>query len=231
MTDDAPTIRATPPKRRLILVLIPILAVVIAGYVAGASWANLQKSHPAVLIALSPINRYLLLTSIRLNAPTYFTVGFIRHILPDPFFWLLGYWWGDRALAWAIETYPIIRKVLGEDGKALEAEGSRKILYPLALIAPNNWVSLVCGAARIPFRRFAVLNAVGTIGRLALMWWLGKVFRSQLNSIANFVARYQWPATAISVVLVLATIAWQFRKGTGELVGLTRLSDELEPDD
>ena len=155
MTDDAPPTRATRPRHHLILVLIPILAVVIAGYVAGASWANLQKSHPAVLIALSPINRYLLLTSIRLDAPTYFIVGFIRHILPDPFFWLLGYWWGDRALDWAIETYPIIKRVLGDDGKALEAERSRKILYPLALFAPNNWVSLVCGAARIPFRHFS----------------------------------------------------------------------------
>ena len=231
MTDDAPITRATPPRHHLILLLVPILAVVIAGYVAGAAWPSLLKSHPAVLIALSPINRYLLLTSVRLNAPTYFIVGFVRHLIPDPFFWLLGYWWGDRALSWATETYPILKKLVGHDGKALEAEGSRKFLYPLALIAPNNWVSLICGAGRIPFRRFAVLNIVGTLGRLAILWWLGQAFSSELKSIANFVSRYQWPATFISVVFVLLTIAWQFRKGTGELVGLTRLSDELEPDE
>ncbi len=221
----APTSR---PRHHLILVLVPILAVVVAGYVAGALWPHLLKSEPAVLIALSPINRYLLLTSVRLDAWSYFVVGFLRHIFPDPFFWLLGYWWGDRALAWAVETYPVLKRIVGDDAKGLESPTAHKLVIVLALVAPNNWVSLACGAARIPFRLFATLNVIGTIARLALLWWIGQQFESQLRAIANFVARYQWPATFISIVFVLITVAWQFRKGTGELVGLTRLGEELE---
>ena len=234
MTDADPpftTDRPPRPRHHLILLLVPILTIVVAGYVAGASWPSLLQHHPQVLIALSPINRFLLLTTNELPFWNYFGVGLVRHLIPDPLFFLLGAWYGDRALRWAGETYPIVTKVVGDDGRQLEDERHRRIIYPLALLAPNNWVSLLCGAARIPFRTFVVLNVTGTVIRLLLFRWIGSLFRSEIRAIADFVARYQWPVTALSVVGVLLTIAWQFRKGTGELVGLTRMSEELEGDE
>jgi membrane protein DedA with SNARE-associated domain len=217
-----------PPKWVLPVALVPILAVVIAGYVAGAMWATLLKSHPLVLIALSPINRHLLLTTNHLDTISYFAVGMGRHLLPDPFFYLLGYWYGDRALKWASEVYPSVHRLVGEDGRGLEDPSHRRILYPLAFFMPNNWVSLVSGSARIPAQTFIALNVAGTAARLGLCRWLGSVFTSQIESIASFVSQYQWPVTIASMALVGVGIAMQLRKGTGELLGLTHLADELE---
>lgn len=231
MSDDAVPAAAMRSKWHLTILMVPVACVVIAGYVANASWASLVRDHPAVLIGLSPINRYLLLTTNELSAATYFGVGFVRHLLPDPFFWLLGYWYGDRALRWLVETYPVIRTIAGEDGRALEAPGSRKILYPLAFFAPNTWVSVLSGAARIPFPAFLALNATGTLARLALFRWIGAVFSDEIRSIVRFVSDYQWPATMISVVIVLAGIAFQFRRHRGELFGLTQLEQDLEGDE
>lgn len=230
VSDAVPLPDAAPqrPRWHLIALLVPVACVVTAGYTANITWAALVKDHPALLIALSPINRYLLLTTNKLSAATYFGVGFIRHLLPDPFYWLLGYWYGKRALRWLLETYPMLRTLVGEEGQALEQPETRKILYPLAFLAPNTWVSVLCGAARVPVGLFFTLNAAGTIARLVLFRWMGSVFHAEIRSIVDFVARYQWPATLISVVVVLIGIASQFRRGRGELFGLTQLEHDLE---
>jgi hypothetical protein len=217
------------PKWQVFGVLIPIVAVLIAGYIAGASWAKLLNTHPLVLIGLSPINRYLLLTSNSLDWWTYYSVGLIRHLLPDPFFYLVGSWYGARAIHWAGETYPMVKKLTGEDGTGLSDPSSRKIIYPLAFIMPNNWVSLLCGASSIPFGTFAVLNISGTLTRLFICRWIASLFESEIRSIAEWVGRYAWPITAVSIVVVGLGIAFQFRRGSGEIVGLVHL-DEIEPE-
>ena len=215
------------PRWVLPVAMVPIVAVVIAGYIAGASWAALLKDQPLTLIALSPINRYLLLTTNHLDALQYFGVGLARHLLPDPFFYLLGYWYGDRAMRWAANTYPAVKRLAGEDGTGLEDHEHRRILYPLAFFMPNNWVSLLCGGARIPVRTFVALNIAGTLGRLIACRWIGGVFRSQIGAIADFVSRYQTPVTIASITVVVLGIALQFRRGTGQLAGLSHL-DELD---
>ena len=218
------------PKWQLALVVAPIVAVLVSGYIAGASWAKLLNTHPLTLIALSPINRYLLLTTNKLDWTSYYGVGLARHLFPDPFFYLIGSWYGARAIKWIGETYPIVRKLTGEDGTGLSDPASRKLIYPLAFLAPNNWVSLLCGASDIPIATFAALNVSGTLLRLFLCRWVGSLFERQITDIATWVGRYATPITAASVVVVLVGIGIQFRRGSGQLVGLTHL-DELESDD
>ena len=45
---------------------------------------------------------------------------------------------------------------------------------------------------RMPFRTFLALNAIGTAGRLVVLWYLGKAFEEELKNVVDFVARYQW---------------------------------------
>jgi hypothetical protein len=231
MTDPIDTAPATPkrPKWQVFGVLVPIVAVLIAGYIAGASWAKLLNTHPLALISLSPINRYLLLTTNSLSWWSYYAVGLGRHLLPDPFFYLVGSWYGARAIHWAGETYPIVRRITGEDGTGLSDPASRKIIYPLAFLAPNNWVSLLCGASHVPFPAFAALNIAGTLTRLFLCRWIGSIFSSQIRSIATWVGNYSTPITLASIAVVMIGIALQFRRGSGEIVGLVNL-DEIEPE-
>ena len=224
-TDPAPA--DAPPRWVLPVVVGPIALVVIAGYIAGAFWATLVEDHPLVLIALSPINRYLLLVSNDTSVWAYAAVGMGRHLFPDPFFYLLGYWYGIRAVRWALDTYPALHRVVGRDGRGLESPQTRKIVYPLAFFAPNNWVSLLAGASRIDVRIFLALNVSGTAARLVLCRWIGNRFVDEITSIADWIARYQWPITLVSVLVVMGGIMIQFRRGSGEVVGLSHL-DEMD---
>jgi hypothetical protein len=220
--------RRKPPSWVLPTALVPMIAVLVCGWVAGSVWANWQVNHPLGLIALSPINRFLLLTTNRLDFWSYFSVGLGRHLFPDPFFYLLGYWYGGRALKWVSEGNAFATRLVGGDGHGLENPAHRKVLYPLAFVMPNNWVSLFCGAARIPIPAFIALNISGTLARLVLCRWLGDLFRSEIKDISDFIARFQWPITAVSVVIVLLGMAVQLRPN-GAVRRLAALDDQPEP--
>ena len=133
----------------------------------------------------------------------------MRLLAADPLFYLLGYWYGGRALKWVSEGNAFATRLVGGDGHGLENPAHRKVLYPLAFVMPNNWVSLFCGAARIPIPAFIALNISGTLARLVLCRWLGDLFRSEIKDISDFIARFQWPITAVSVVIVLLGMAVQ----------------------
>jgi membrane protein DedA with SNARE-associated domain len=224
--DDAPGVpHIRPPRWVLPTALVPMVGVLVLGWVAGSVWPTWQQTHPLGLIALSPINRFLLLTTNHLDFWSYFGVGLVRHLFPDPFFYLLGYWYGHRALKWVSEGNAFATRLVGPDGRGLEDPAHRKILYPLAFLMPNNWVSLFCGASRIPIPAFIALNISGTLGRLILCRWLGDVFRSEIKDMSNFIADYQWPITAVSVVVVLIGMVVQLRPG-GPIRRLASLDDE-----
>ncbi len=227
--DDALEEEPLPRHARwkLVALFTPIGAVIVAGYIAAAFWGKLVDSHPLVLIALSPINRWLLLTTNELSAWSYYSVGMLRHLFPDPLMYLVGLWFGHRAIKWAAETYPVVKKLTGEDGRGLEDPARRKILYPLALLAPNNWVSLLAGASRLPFKVFITLNAVGTALRLLICRWLGYLLDDEITRLVDWVARYSNWVTLASIILVLAGMSLQMARGTGELAGLGRI-EEIE---
>ncbi|MFN8052889.1 MAG: hypothetical protein U0Q22_15695 [Acidimicrobiales bacterium] len=219
--------RPHPPRWVMPTAMVPIVTVLVCGWVAGTVWPTWQRTHPLGLIALSPINRFLLLTTNRLDFWSYFGVGLGRHLLPDPFFFLLGHYFGSRALKWAAETYPSAKRLVGANGEGLEDPAHRKILYPLAFLIPNNWVSLLCGAARIPVPTFVALNVSGTLARLVLCRWLGSVFTSEISDLSDFIGRYQWAITGVSVVFVLIGMASQLRPN-GQIRRLARLDDDVD---
>ena len=222
-----PAPRRTPPPWVLPTALVPMVGVLVMGWAAGTVWPTWQRTHPLGLIALSPINRFLLLTTNHLDFWSYFAVGLGRHLFPDPFFYLLGYWYGGRALKWVSEGNAFATRLVGEDGHGLENPAHRKILYPLAFFMPNNWVSLFCGASRIPVPTFVALNVTGTLARLVLCRWLGDVFRSEIRDISDFIGRYQWPITGVSVVVVVLGMIVQLRPN-GPVRRLAHLDDDPE---
>ena len=228
LANDAPR-RPPPPRWVLPTALVPMLGVLAMGWVAGAVWPTWFRTHPLGLILLSPINRFLLLTTNHLDFWSYFGAGLGRHLFPDPFFFLLGHYYGARALKWVSDGTPAARRIVGDHGEGLEDPAHRKILYPLAFFMPNNWVSLICGAARFPVPVFVTLNVSGTIARLILCRWLGSVFESEIKSIADFIGDYQWAITAVSVVVVLIGMAVQLRPG-GPISRLAHLDESPDFD-
>ncbi len=177
--------------------------------------------HPALLIALNPRNRILTLTTIHLDAATYYAVGFARLVASDPLYYLLGYWYGERAIAWTerrSKTYgPLIR-----DGEKY----FRKIAYPLIFLMPNNIICAMSAATGVRIIPFIVLNIGGTITRLVLIRQVGEVFESPLQGIGGFIAEYRIQIFIISAIAVAWSVYNEFFSEQGEAQSLMELTHD-----
>jgi membrane protein DedA with SNARE-associated domain len=219
MSEDA----AAPAGRRipLALLLTPIVALAAVGTVADIVGPGLINERPLLQMFMNPRNRYLLLASPQVDAVPFFAVGFVRLVLTDPLFYLLGLQYGDAALRWAE------RKLGDEGGFIRTAERLFSRFGPvIILIAPSGYLCLLAGATGMRARLFAVLNVTGTVGRLILFRILAETFRDELLSILAFIQRYQWWLIAASLVVVALQSR---RKGTAAtLRPPSELEEEIE---
>ncbi|MCB1249841.1 MAG: hypothetical protein R2699_10260 [Acidimicrobiales bacterium] len=220
MTAAVPTPAAS--RRTLTLLVAPLIAMVVANYIAGVVWAQLATENPALLITLSSQNRYLIMVSNSLEPATYYAIGFLRLVAPDPLLYLIGFWYGDRAIRWMEGRTPTV----GAGIRQLEGLFGRWG-YPLVLLIPNNPVCLLAGASRMRPAVFAALNVVGTIGRLLLIRLLGQAFQQPIDDFLAWVSDYRIPIMIVSA-LAVGFFAWnEWRRGEGQIERLLELDDEL----
>jgi membrane protein DedA with SNARE-associated domain len=210
-------------RKRLTILLIPIVAFSAASIVTNWLSPALIKHHPLVVVFFNPINRYLILAANRVDTWEFFAVGFIRLVLTDPLYFLLGRWFGDGALDWIENktgnsgTVPFIKKWFGRAGPLF------------VFLAPNPYVCLLAGAAGMNVALFVGLNATGTIGRLILIKATGDVFEPILRPVVNFLDRYRWQFVVISISLFALQAAINRKKGkTSEVESVGKMADELE---
>jgi hypothetical protein len=189
------------------------------------SWFD---GNPLGLLMLNSSNKYLLATSVLTEWLPFVSIALVRLLLPDPLFYLLGYVYRGKALNWARQVFPGMDPVFDQ----FESQGgaTRRVLDVAVVVAPNNPVSLLAGVAAMPWRRFLVLNVVGTIGRIALMRGIGTVFSDQIEDVLEVVARYQRWLTLGSLVLVLLYVVYQVVGRRGLVGGVESLEDELGDD-
>jgi len=212
-------------RRRLTALLVPIGCLVVASNVGRALTATLVNDHPLLLLALDARNVSVLAVSGSLDAVSYYLVGTLRLLLSDPLFYLLGYWFGEAALAW-------VDRRGGSIGRFLrDAEGFfTKAAYPLVFFAPNNYICLFAGASRMRPAVFLTLNVSGTIARLALLRYVGDVFDGPRDSVLGFIGDYQLPLTIFGIVVIGGQALWDRRRGSGELGALSDLEEAVEQD-
>ncbi len=218
--------RGRPPRKAIVRLVVAFVILSQGSALIGdLALAEFVDKHPALLIALNPRNRNLALATNQLMAFPYYAIGFTRLIISDPLYYLLGFWFGERAIAWAerrSRTYgPFIR-----DGE----RWFRKASYPLIFAAPNNIVCALSAATGVRLRTFIALNLTGTVTRLVVIRQLGEVFQSPLEAIVDFIAEYRIPILIISAIGVAWTIFGEFRGDNSELKVLTNL-DEFDSDD
>lgn len=200
--------------------LAPVVVLSIAGYITDILGPKLITEHPLLQMFFNPRNRYLLLAAPQVDAVPYYIVGFIRLILTDPIAYVLGWQYGDSAIRWVEQkmgdSNGLIRKIERWFGKAA----------PLViLIAPSfNWCVLA-GASRMKPKLFVALNITGTIGRLVLFRLAGDAFEDQLESVLDFVQRYQWWLVGLSFVIVAIQVG---RGGAGAIESPAELAAEIE---
>lgn len=218
--------RGAPSRLALALVAGPILVMVAAGYLADALWADLVNSNPLLLLVLSARNRYLVLVVNQLEPVVYYVVGSLRLLAPDPFFYVLGWWYGDAAVTWMEGRTATYGQLL----RKLEIL-FRRWGHPLVFLFPNNPICLFAGASRMPVPVFAALNVTGTIARLILVAIVGDALSDPIDVVLGFVADYRIPILIVSVVLVAFTLWSETRQGSSEIDQLRRLEhlDDTDP--
>jgi membrane protein DedA with SNARE-associated domain len=219
--------RGKPPRKLVVRILIGLVLVSQAAAMVGdLALAEFVDRHPALLIALNPRNRNLALATNQLSAVTYYSIGFARLVASDPVYYLLGFWYGERALAWVQKrsrTYgPLI-----EDGERF----FRRASYPLIFAAPNNVICALSAATGVRLRTFIALNLTGTVARLIVVRQLGLAFQSPIQSVIDFIAEYRTPVLIVSALAVAWTIFGEFRGENSGMRGLAHLArdgEELE---
>lgn len=214
---------AHPGRRHLILLLTPIVVMIVAGYTADALWPDLVNGNPLLLITLSAKNRYLVLVVNHLSAWSYYLVGTIRLLLPDPFFFALGWFYGEAALRWMEQRTPTTGRYVRAIEKWFGRWGA-----PLVVLFPNNYVCLVAGASRMSPFRFAILNLVGTIGRLLMLQVIGDVFAAPIDTVLDFVARWRLPLLVVSISLVAVYWVAELRRGRQEIEAFREFEDAAD---
>jgi len=196
--------RGEPPSKPIVRLVLAFVAVTQITALAGdlaLGW--FVDHHPALLIALNPRNRHLLLVTNQLDAITFYLIGFSRLILSDPVYYLLGFWYGQRALAWIETRSPTFGPVVRDTEKIFKI-GS----YPLIFFAPNNIICAGAAATGVPLRAFIVLNVSGTITRLVIIRQLGEVFSSPISKVVDLITGNRPIVLGVSAVLV-AWMVWQ----------------------
>ena len=215
--------RGRPSRRTLWLLLAPVIALSVLGLVADIFAAALVKDHPLVQIFLNPRVRYLALAANNTDPVPFFVVGFVRLVLLDPVYYLLGYFYGDTALRW------IERKMGDTEGMLRMLErGFAKASYPMVMIAPNQFICVLAGAAGMRPIVFVTLNLVGTVLRLLLIEQVADFFSGPLDSLLNFITRYRWWLVGFSAVLFGFQFVMQRKQGKSDIESISKVQADFE---
>jgi len=120
--------------------------LLVASNVGNLFYATLVVRHPAVLLALTSTNRVLVGVTNQLDAVSYYGIGFVRLLVADPLFYLLGLFYGDAAIRW-------IERKMGDGAASIIwfEKAFNKARYPIVLVAPNNPVCLLAAGRSWPF--------------------------------------------------------------------------------
>ena len=221
--DDAAPVRSGPPSTLARnLVVGALIAFVVASNLGNAFLSVLVDERPLLFISLNAQNRNLALASGLLDAWSFYVVGFLRLLAPDPLFFLLGRWYGDGAIRWMERKAPTYGELL----RQLETWFDKARLLIVA-IAPNNPICLFAGAAGMSWGAFLAANVIGTAVRLVLIRTFSNIFEGPLGSVREFIAQYRWPLLAVSIVLVAVSMLADRRGGRDGIGDLAHIDEDI----
>lgn len=169
-----------------------VLSLTTFLFVIGTIGSNigpaLVDENPVLVLTLSSRNRNLFGSVPYIDPLAYWAIGFVRVLIAGIALYLVGRWYGARALAWVegnMGELPLIYRWME---RAVDRFGW------LALVAMpgSNVVCLLLGHRRMPPLRFGILIAIGIVIKLATLWVGGKIFEDQIRQFLDWIEQYQW---------------------------------------
>jgi membrane protein DedA with SNARE-associated domain len=215
-----------PPKwvRNLVVGLIGF--AIVLGWIGDMFWGSLVDRHPLGLILLNAKPRYLLLTSNELDPVSYYVVGTLRLVWTKPLVWLIGAWYGERAIRWAERRWDPRGRVVRPAQRIFGRWG-----WIVVLVTSTNVVCLLAGASGMPLLLFMALAVVGTLIRLVVIRLVGNVLEQPIDELISVIAANRVLVVVLSITVVIGSILWERRRGRSELGHLASLDEALHDAD
>jgi membrane protein DedA with SNARE-associated domain len=190
---------APPSRRKLVLLISGITVVIVAGTIATIFTPALAAEHPLLLITLDARNRFLVLAR-RVDLVPFVVVGTLRRLTSDPLYWLLGYWYGDRAIRW------LEKKGGGGELVVWTERLFAKAAYPMVFLFPGAVVCALAGATSMPFAAFLAVNVAGTITAVVAVRLSSGLVAGPVDAILDFFRDHLVPVTVGWAVLMVLAI-------------------------
>lgn len=204
------------------LLVAPIVVFVTVGTIANAIHPALVKNHPLLLVALEPRLRWIILVADKVSFWPLLIWGTLRRLGSDPFYFTLGYLYGDNAVAWAEKRFDANTGTIRRIEKV-----SQKAGYILVFLSPGALVCVLAGATGMSPLLFVALNVVGTVTTVIVLYNFASVVEGPVDAINNFYSdNFKW-LTIVSILLTALYIWNQARRGKTEIQSLASLEEEL----
>ena len=181
-----------------------VAALWILGFATGGAAPELLKNHPLTLMALSPRYRYMVVASPKVDLLPFMGIGVIRLLASDPIYFMLGWVYGDKAIAF-------FEDALGKPAMDSTRNFFVKAGTVMALFFAGPIICVLAGAARLKPKRFFTLDVVGTFCVVLALRVFAKQIEGPINSFLRFNAKYsKW----LLVLTVTTTVIIVLRIGS-----------------
>lgn len=172
--------------RRIVLSITALLFTVgTIGSNLGPAWVD---ERPAVLLAMSSRNRNLFGSVPFIDPVPYAVIGFLRILAAGVALYLVGRWYGHRAITWFEGQVGELPAVYRWFQTGMDRAG-----WLLVVLMPgSNLVCLMAGHRRMAARQFFPLLAIGIALKLVVLWAGGKAFEDQIRTFLDWIEDYQW---------------------------------------
>jgi len=206
----------------LAALVVAVIGFWVLGAVSTALTPTLIRDHPLALVVLEPRNRNLLLTASKVDWLPFVLWSIPRRVASDPVYFALGWFYGDRALAW------FARRSSGR-GRRLLARLQR--VFPtlggvLVFLVPGLLVCLLAGVVRMAPRTFLAINLAGTVAAVVVLRAFADQLEPVLEPVIAWNDRNATRLTVATVGFVGAYLVWHRWRGTSELGSLRDLRED-----
>lgn len=204
-----------------LLVIAATVGIMVSSVIAVAFAPILVRDAPVLLLLLQPTSAQMLLVSAKIDLVPFVLIATTRRILSDLTFYLLGRWYGERAVAW------MKRKA----GKRLGyIEGVERtfpaIAPPLIFFFVSPPVSTLAGATGMSPRLFLGLKLAGTLIIVFAHRFVADAASGPLSVVVRFIEQNAVPLTLATMAITLLVLAISRRRdgslfgGVGEIAAL-----------
>ena len=172
--------------RKAVLTFTTMLFVI--GTIGSNIGPALVDNHPSLVLALSSRNRNLFGSVPYIDVIPYAAIGFVRILIAGIALYLVGRWYGEKALGWVEGNLGELPAIYRWTEKAVNKGG----WVALVLMPGSNVVCLLLGHKRMDAKRFVPLLSIGIVIKLIVLRLGGDQFEDQIRSFLSAIEQYQW---------------------------------------